>query len=216
MKTTTIFTFALVAAFASISQAAELRIFATDVDLIYDTPAIFDAGGNGSGTDALQTVEVSLDGTQVGPTYTSGSLNLNIDGVTGIPAAGGTVVSTGPGELSLQFDDGTDFYNVDLTLADVEVIYNPVGGVDFVFSADPDSAIVSQFLPAGLLLEEPVRVSLSTTANPGSIQTDTGVLTAFTSSGTAEITSVPEPTSIALVALAGMFATMAGSRYRLG
>jgi len=216
MKTTTIFTFALVAAFASISQAAELRIFATDVDLIYDTPAIFDAGGNGSGTDALQTVEVSLDGTQIGPTYTSGSLNLNIEGVTGIPAAGGSVVSTGAGVLNLLFDDGTNFYNVDLSLDAVDVIYQPFGGVDFVFTADPDSTIVSQFLPAGLLLEEPVKVSLSTTANPGSVQTETGVLTAFTSSGTAEITSVPEPSSIALMALAGMFATMAGSRYRLG
>lgn len=216
MKTTTIFTFTLALLFASVSQAAEIVIFATDVDLVYDEPAIFDAGGNGAGTDAIQTVEVSVDGSPVGPIYTSASLNLNIDGVTGIPAGGGTVTSTGPGFLDLQFDDGTDFFNVELTLDQVDVIFTPTGGFDFVFVAEPDSPIVSQLLPSGLSLVEPVRVSLSTTINAGSIQTLQGELTAFTSSGTAEINSVPEPSSIALVALAGMVATMAGCRYRLG
>ncbi|MEM7312211.1 MAG: PEP-CTERM sorting domain-containing protein [Planctomycetota bacterium] len=189
MKLTTMVS-ALVAGIlcASTAFAGNITIQMTGVDLAYDGAMITSAAS----PDDLTTVVI--DGT----TYTSDlDLDLTIPGVTGLGVgSGSSVMSSAGGSLTLGI--GTDEVVLNLDPVTVSFIDLGAGVSTFVFAAST-AGIDSQSLPGGAELCNPVSVSFSTQVTS---MTDDGVnITSFASSGTGELTSVPEPAALVMVLL---------------
>jgi hypothetical protein len=220
MTYTSRFFFAAICALGVAANASTIEIQLVDVDIEYDssTGEINDSG-DFAGEDALAGIFFFLDGSPVGSLMSPPevlSLDLSIPGVFGIDPSGDSVLSAAGGSLELS----TPGLILDLDLAEVEVVYLPLSvGPDlfeFVF-AGTVGTIAGQDLPFDLDLEDPVTVTFSTQAS-SLTSSSTEVLT-FAASGTGELTGeldltpddeVPEPTAVALIALAaGLLAARA-------
>jgi hypothetical protein len=172
--------------FASTALAGPITIQMTGVDLSYDGAMITSAAS----PDALTTVVI--DGT----TYTAGiDLDLTIPGVSGIGVGtGSSVTSSGGGTLDLNVGGGSVSLNLDP--AKISFIDLGAGISTFVFAAST-ADINTQSLPGGAELCDPVSVSFSTQVT--SMTDDGTFITSFNSSGTGELTSVPEPAAIGML-----------------
>ena len=206
-----VFLFApLVAAFSFLScgnyaQAGVIELQFSGLEISYDGSTITDGG---TGADPLTSVVILEDNTVTGgsPFVSDIAIDIVIPGVSGISAAGDQVLSDPGGSLTLSLPGG-DF--VALSLEEVIVTYVDGSDPSFVFGATV-AEVLAQSLPAGLVMNNPVSVSFSTTID--TLTVDAGVVETFTASGTGEIRDViPEPTTVALV-LVGAFATLGARR----
>lgn len=202
--------------------AATMQIELTGVNLNYSDP---DGGGAATGSlldagapaDALTAMLVSDDNGPVGaltsPPNTI-TLDLSVLGVPNIaiPAANSSTSVTAPagGSLTLAVNSST---SLDLDLDTVEVVYSriSVGQFDIrVMFAGSVGSIVSQDLPFGLEIADPVTVSFNL---QGASTESGGFLTGFTGAGTGVLTApmavVPEPATVAVLGLAGVAGLLA-------
>lgn len=176
-----------------VASAGVIELEFTGMDIEYDGSTI------SAVNDDLTSVIVLEDDvvTAGSPFVADISLDLNIPGVTGIAAGGDQVVSGAGGSLTLNMPGG-DF--LDLELDEVTVTFAVVGSAQFSFGASI-AGINGQSLPGGLVINDPLTVSFSTTLD--SLSTNGVEVLAFTASGTGEIEDrIPEPTSAALLAMA--------------
>ncbi len=205
------------------SVAATIQIELTGVNVNYSDP---DAGGAGTGTladagapaDALTAMLFSDDGVPAG-TLTSPPDSLTLDFLVGgipsiaVPAPNNSTSVTAPagGLLTLAVNSGDI---LDLDLDTVEVVYSRISfstvDIRLLFAGSVGS-ILSQNLPFGLNVDDPVTVSFNL---QGTISESGGFLTGFTGSGTGLLTApVPEPSSIFL-AMASVAFVCCGRRHR--
>ncbi|MFB3894246.1 MAG: PEP-CTERM sorting domain-containing protein [Phycisphaerae bacterium] len=183
------------------ASATIMQIQIGGLDLVYDGVKIVDAGG--ASPDPLTNATFLLDGVNKGAVTTGVTMDLMIPGVSGIPAAGGQVSSDPGGTLSLTLGSGGDYLT--LTLGSAVVSYIPLPGtVQFVFVGSA-ATIDGQQLPFGLSLGDPVSVSVSSQITQPVTQSG-GIVTGFETAGTGEIQGVPEPGTIALLALGALAA----------
>lgn len=181
------------------AQASTIEIQIIDVDATYNsgTGEIADAGAT---SDPISALFFFVDGNQVGNLQNPPdllSLDLSIPGVFGISSAGGTTFSADGGSLELL----TPSSILDLDLEVAQIDYLPISGsLRFVFVGTVGD-IVSQDLPFGLELGAPVSVTFSMQA--ANVVTSAGEVVSFTASGTGELEGalIPEPTSIAMLAV---------------
>ena len=205
--------------------AGTIQIELTGVNISYSDP---DGGGAGLGTladagapaDPLTAMLFSEDDVPVG-TLTSPPDSLTLDLLVGsipsiaVPGPNSSTSVTAPagGSLTLVVNAGTI---LDLDLDAVEVVYSRINFSTFdirVLFAGSVGSIVSQSLPFGLNVDNPVTVTFNL---QGTSSVSGGFLTGFTGSGTGVLTApVPEP-SIAMMGLGGLLSLMVYSRYRLG
>ena len=179
-----------------LASAATITIQMNGVDAIYDGTNFQDA--NLSGADSLDTVTVKLDGVNAtgSPFVTDVDIDFFVPSLLNIPVAGGSVTSAANGTLEIGLP-GSDYLS--LTLSEVEVQYTKISSLaSFAFLATVGE-VSGQSLPDGLMLGDPVEVTLTTilsgTTNDGTY------LTSFNANGPGAISGpqVPEPTSIAMV-----------------
>lgn len=207
---------------ASPASAATIEIGFTNMNLVYDGSAIYDAGSTLGGladpadADPLNSVDFTVDGTLVGSLSSDVSLDIYIPDVVGIPTAAGTVdVQTTPGNPGF-FDllIGTTPLASQFLLIDLEevtITYIDVANiVQFTFGA-AISDVFAENLPFGLNFDdEPVTVSFSAQVASGTKTDDGTNITGFSASGTGEIRgtgTVPEP-STCLLAVIGLAAIL--------
>lgn len=184
------------AVLASAGHASEILIQYTGADLEYDGTDITAAGG----TDPLTAVSISVDSTPIAgsPFGSDIDLELTIPGVVSIPEFGGSVTSDPGGSLVLGLPGGDELA---ITLDSTTVTYvNVPSIVQFAF-AGTIASVASQSLPEGLIIGDPIGVSLS--ANVSASTASGGFLTSFTGAGTGELEGpfVPEPTTLGLAAV---------------
>ena len=208
------------------ANASTLQIQYTGVDLRYDggseilhdngDPAL--AGGTDtSKADDLLNMDFLVDGSGVGSLGSDIYLDLEIPEVTGLPLAGGSVITDGSpsGVLELLMPG----VGLSLSLGAAEVSYLPAlgGTINFVFGGAVAS-IDGQSLPFGLIIGDPVSVSFSTQVVAGTLTHDGTYVTGFDSRGTGEVqgVAVPEPTTatLALGGLAILFSAYRKQRNR--
>lgn len=193
------------------AQASTIEIQFTGVDVVYDGSTVRDA--NPAGADPLSAVVVEVDGSSSpsSPFVSDISLDFEIPSVIDIDASGDNVVALG-GSLTLNLSP-TEFVSLDLISTTVTFI--EFGGfAQFAFTGSVAS-VAMQSLPDGLIIGEPIDVSLSTQIS--SLADDGVNLTSFAGRGTGEVTGlfIPEPSAMALLALGG-FAFSNARRARRG
>jgi len=182
--------------FASASLILQIQM--GGVDIRYDGTNIVSAGA--SAPDPLTNATFLVDHALVGADTTGVTLGLSIPGVFNIPVSGGQVSSAANGSLDLDLGGG-EFLS--LTLDSATVSYIPVfSTVYFVFLGSA-ATIDGQQLPYGLTLGDPVSVSFSTQMMAPITQSG-GFVSSFEAAGTGEIQGVPEPATLALLALGGL------------
>ncbi len=196
------------------SSAATIEIGFTGLNLVYDGSAIYDAGSPAGGVanpadaDPLLTVDFTVNGVPVGSLTNDVSLDMFIPGITGIPAAAGTVYNlttpAGAGFFDLLIGTSplaSEFLLVDLD--EVTFTYVDVANVvQFTFGA-AISDVFSQNLPFGLVIGDPVTVSFSAQIVSGTRTTAGGFVTGFRANGTGEIRGplIPEPMTFGLATM---------------
>lgn len=193
----------LVTLSSTMSAGTMLEIQLGGIDIGYDGTNVFDSDPGSTDPDPLDTVTFTVGGSVVGSVLTADiALDVFIPDVLDIAATGDTVVSSPGGIFDLTLPGG-DFLALDLDEA--TVVYVDISGiVQFAFGGSI-AGIAGQSLPFGLTIGEPVSVSFSTQINPGSLVTSGGMVDEFTAAGTGEIRGmVPEPSSLALLAMAGL------------
>ncbi len=199
-------------------SANTLQISFTGLNLMYDggTGVIYDAGGsnstrpgNSSQADQLATMDFFNDATQIGHFNASDNIyaDIYIPGVFGIPAAGGTRMSTGPFP-SFGFDlfIGSTILALNID-SPFQITWN-AGSISVLGSASTGS-IQGQALPFGVTLGTPVTIGFNVFApdfgtTPGAFTNDQGdVISRFTAFGTGDvrgpISAIPEPATLMLL-----------------
>ncbi len=181
-----------------VASADLIQIQLGGVDLRYNGANIVDAGT--ADPDTLTNATFLVDSVPVGVDNTDVTLDLHIPGVLNIPVIGGQVNTAAGGSLDLDLGDG-DFLS--LTLDSGIVSYVPVTStIQFVFIGAA-SNIDGQQLPYSLSLVDPVSITFSTQITQPISQSG-GFLAVFVSAGTGEMQGVPEPATLALLALGGL------------
>lgn len=189
------------------SEALAIDIAGLDFD--------FSSGTISATSDPLGSVDFDLgdDGTVENSISASDSESFTLS-ITGLPAAlaSGVPVSPVPNEGTVSFDFDGGGADLDLDLSSISVTFIDALTIEFTFIgsvADVDT----QSLPFGYILDEDEQItfSASTTLKSGTLVTDVdGKATAFTASGTGEITAtiIPTPTAaLAAIPMLGLLAT---------
>ncbi len=183
----------------SSASAAVIQIQMGGVALSYDSSSssIVDTGT--ADPDPLTNATFLVNDSFIGVDATGVTLDLNIPGVSNIPASGGQVTSSANGSLDLDLGGGE---YLSLTLDSVVVNYIPVTStVQFIF-AGSSSTIDDQQLPYGISFVDPVSVSFSTQISEFTTTGD--YLATFVSAGTGEIQGIPEPATVGILAFGGI------------
>ncbi|MEQ8848489.1 PEP-CTERM sorting domain-containing protein [Botrimarina sp.] len=187
--------------FAGSAQAELIQIGFTGLDLSYDGATLRDVSANG---DVLSSVSIEENGVAVaGSPFGAGiSMDLEIPGLTLEDVMVDEAVSAAGGSLLLNLPGG-DFLN--LSLAEVQVTYINTGFLKATFGGTV-ADVVSQQLPTTMPIGSPVEVTFS--ANISTTTASNGFIDSFLARGSGEISgeAIPEPASLALVALAGVAA----------
>ena len=203
-------------------SAATIEIQFTGMNLSYDGSAIYDGASpnttgvaNPADADKLTFVDFVVDGSSVGTLSSDVSLDVYIPDVTGIPSAAGTshnlTTPGNPGFFDLLIGTAplaSQFLILDLN--SVNVTYVDVANiVQFTFGAAL-ADLVTQNLPFGLVIDDPVTVSFSAQIVPGTRTVAGNVVNGFAAAGTGEIQGsfIPEPTSC-MLAIFGFVSALA-------
>jgi hypothetical protein len=223
MKMNNLIITALVGCLVAFSQASASTI---SVDMAGANLNFSDPDGGGAGLGTLTDAGVPADALSAMVFYVGGStvgnltsppdaltLDMSVTGVPNIavPAPNSSTFVTAPagGSLTLEVNSGTI---LDLDLDNVEVVFSRINfstfDIRFQFVGTVGS-IVSQNLPFGLSLADPVTVSFSM---QGTSTESGGYLTSFLGSGTGELSSIPEPATLGMALLSVL--SLAGCRRR--
>lgn len=201
------------------ASAETISIVFTEVDLVYDSPALFDATSDvGRNLDTGQSDPLSsaIVTTDAGSTSDTSDVygDILIQGLTGIPAAGGIPVKSSNGDtfgIDIFSTDG-DSWQVQLDLEELTVMYTGAGISIYAFgnaSKILPGYDLSPFTTVPIDETKPIQVTLLG-APLNNVQTSGGFLTAFDATGVGTITAtlVPEPSTLAglLMAAAGLLA----------
>ncbi len=211
----------LCATLAVPAGAAVLEIQFTGMNLTYNGTSLFDAGasnvigqGKPSESDQLSSMVFLVDGVQVGTVVTSNIfMDAYIAGLSGVPAAGGFVTTSGNGNafgfdlltknaasnawgVALQIDKFQFFYSG----SNIAIATTGLGTI-------PDPQSLYQDLPFGLAFDptKPISIVLSS-SNLSNVTTANGLVTGLFAAGTGNIagTLLPEPASLLLLGLGGL------------
>jgi hypothetical protein len=200
---------------AAPASGAVLEIQFSGMDLVYNGSDLFDAGASntiGSGSpaqaDSLLTMVFLVDGVQQGILTSNIGIDAYIKGLSGIPAAGGSVVTSGNASgfgVDLLTQAATPGWGLALNIDKFNFFYT---GSNIAIAAGATStSFFDQDLPFGLAFDEsqPVSIVLSS-ANLTNVTTAGGFVTGFRAAGTGNISGVlvPEPTTMLLLALSGL------------
>lgn len=198
---------AVLVGMTQVASATMIQIQMGGVDLFYTGGVVKDAGT--SAPDPLTNATFFVDGAEIGRVTEGVTLDLRIPGVENLPTAFGSVTSSQTGTLELMFGD--DYLNLTLQSATVTNIpLTETLNIIFIASA---SELSSQQLPFGITIGEPISVSFSThTTVP--VSKSGNHITVFRSAGTGEITGVPEPATMTLLAIGGVTMLMRRRRHR--
>ncbi len=214
---------ALCCMLAAPAHAETIQIQLTGFDFTYDGSNIRDAGaaeiGNADPTQAddLATVELFVDEVLVGKLTSGPDLglfaDLLIEGVAGLPAAGGTIITTGNGDslgVELFTSTGGDSpvtstllaLSVDQFAVNYTVFADPIS-IELTMAAGPASGLLEQALPFDLALDPSDEISiLISSVDLSNVTADGSYVTGFDAFGTGEIAGsvIPEPGSVVLLA----------------
>jgi len=188
------------------ASASNLTILFSGLDLYYDgevgvlttSPAIPVSPPSISTMDELVTMSFIKDGTNLGTFTNDIWADIELDGVFGIPSAGGSVIVNSPGP-KVDLYAGANSLNLNWD-SPVEIVYD---SQQLTVTGSAGGAIVGQNLPFGQTMTDPIRISFSTqilnsNVNP-SPPNGNGYLYSFHSFGTGEVSggaTVPEPATL--------------------
>jgi hypothetical protein len=196
------------------ASGAVLEIQFSGMDLVYNGTDLFDAGGSVGGTgspaasDPLMTMSFLVDGVVQGQLTTNIAIDTYIKGLTGIPAVGGSIISSGNANtfgLDLLTKATTPGWGLALMIDKFSFFYS--GSKIAIATSGQSTSLASQDLPFGLAFDasKPISMVLSS-ANIKSLTTAGGFVTSFDAAGTGNISGIllPEPTTMLLLALSGI------------
>jgi hypothetical protein len=191
-----------------------LEIQFSGMDLIYNGVNLYDAtsaaGGIGSPAqaDPLFTMTFLVDGVEKGQLTTNIAIDTFIKALSGIPAAGGSVMTGGNGNqfgvdlLTKPAAPGLDSWGLSLNIDKMSFFYT--GSNVAIATAGQSTSLWKQDLPFGLAFDpsQPISIVLSS-ASLRDVTTANGVVTGFRAAGTGNISGIllPEPTTMLLLAL---------------
>ncbi|TWT90549.1 hypothetical protein Mal64_09410 [Pseudobythopirellula maris] len=193
------------------TQAGELNIEFTGLDVVYDGSDLFTSPSD----DPIDVVTISHDGF-VYPAITLAdnpgiSVDVFVPQVLNLDATGDTTMSGAGGYLDLTLA-GSDSLEIDLNLVSVSWV-DVQNIVRFVFAGSAGQ-VDSQQLPYGLVADDDVTIAFSARVRNSSLTTAGGEVTGFRAYGTGQVTGtatvIPEPVSAVL--LLGALAAFASRR----
>jgi hypothetical protein len=216
---------ALLLAASPVASAATLEIQFTGLDLFYDGNNVFDNGvhntvrnGNPAQADALTSIQFFLDNSLVHTISSDVFADLYITNMGAMPAAGGLLTSTGNGNtfgIDLLTSNNNPGWGLAMNIDTMQMFYT--GSRIAISISGLATSIPVQILPLGLAFDpnEPLTIVMSS-ANLSGVTTSGGYVTAMHAAGTGNVAGVlvPEPGSMALLAIGFLGATLLGWRHR--
>lgn len=215
----------LLAATLPAAQAATLEIQFTGLDLFYDGNNIFDNGvhnttrtGDPADADALTSIQFFLDNTLVHTLSSDVFADIYITNMGAMPAFGGLLTSSGNGDtfgIDLLTSNNNPGWGLALNIDSMQMFYT--GSKIAISVSGLATSIPVQILPLGLAFDpnEPLTIVMSS-ANLSGVTTSGGFVTAMHAAGTGNVAGVlvPEPGSMALLAIGFLGAMLLGWRHR--
>jgi hypothetical protein len=215
----------LLGAAAPVAQAATLEIQFTGLDLFYDGNNVFDNGvhnttrtGNPADADALTSMQFFLDNTLVHSINSNVFADIYITNMGAMPSAGGLLTSSGNGNtfgIDLFTSNNNPGWGLAMNIDTMQMFYT--GSRIAISVSGLATSIPVQMLPLGLEFDpsEPLTIVMSS-ANLTGVTNSGGFVTAMHAAGTGNVAGVlvPEPGSMALLAIGFLGATLLGWRHR--